>query len=54
MIQSKMYPMLVNEQAKLDQFLEDHLHKGYIISFKSPIASPVFFIKKKDGHLHMV
>jgi hypothetical protein len=53
-IQSKIYPMPVNEQEELDRFLEEHLRKGYIIPSKSPIASPVFFIKKKDGRLRLV
>jgi hypothetical protein len=51
MIRSKIYPMPVNEQDELDRFLEEHLRKGYIIPSKSPIASPIFFIKKKDGRL---
>src|SRR6266852_6362835 len=46
--------MSVNEQTELDQFLEDNLRKGYIVPSKSPIASPVFFIKKKDGRLQLV
>jgi hypothetical protein len=53
-IRSKVYPMPVNEQEELDQFLDDNLRKGYILPSKSPIASPVFFVKKKDGHLHLV
>jgi hypothetical protein len=53
-IQSKVYPMPVNEQEELDKFLEDNLRKGYIVPLKSLIASPVFFIKKKDGKLQLV
>lgn len=53
-IRSKIYPMPVNEQEELDRFLDEHLRKGYIIPSKSPIASPVFFIKKKDGRLRLV
>ena len=53
-IQSKIYPMPVNEQEELDHFLEDGLRKGYITPFKSPIASPVFFEKKKDSWLCLV
>ena len=45
----KVYPMPMNEQDKLDQFLEENVRKGYIVPSKSPIASPVFFVKKKDG-----
>ena len=46
--------MSVNEQAELDKFLEDQLRKGYIVPSKSPLSSPVFFIKKKDGGLRLV
>jgi hypothetical protein len=48
-IQSKIYLMLINEQDELDQFLKEHLHKGYITLSKLLIAPPIFFIKKKDG-----
>jgi hypothetical protein len=53
-IWSKIYPMPVNEQEELDRFLEDNWRKGYIVPSKSPIASPVFFVKKKDGRLRLV
>ena len=53
-IRSKVYPMPVNEQDELDRFLADHIRKGYIVPSKSPIASPVFFVKKKDGRLCLV
>jgi len=42
------------EQAELDAFLEKNLHTGRIWLSKSPIAAPVFFIKKKDGSLWLV
>jgi len=48
---SKVYPLSLLEQAELDAFLEENLHTGQIQPFKSPIAAPVFFIKKKDGSL---
>jgi Reverse transcriptase (RNA-dependent DNA polymerase) len=54
MIQSKIYLMPVIKQVELDRFLEEHLRKGYIVPSKSLIASPVFFIKKKDGQLRLV
>jgi hypothetical protein len=47
----KMYPMSVIEQEALDKFMEENLTKGYLRPSKSPMASPVFFIKKKDGSL---
>jgi hypothetical protein len=54
LLRSKVYPMPVNKQAELDWFLKENLKKGYIIPSKSPMLSPVFFIKKKDGKLHLI
>ena len=51
---SKMYLLSLLEQAKLDAFLEENLHTGQIRPLKSPMAAPVFFIKKKDSLLHLV
>ena len=42
------------EQKELDQFLKENLETGQIRPSKSPMASPVFFIKKKDGTLRLV
>lgn len=53
-LRSKVYPMPPNEQEELDRFLEENLRKGYIVPSKSPMASPVFFVKKKDGKLRLV
>ncbi|GLB45568.1 putative retrotransposable element tf2 155 kda protein type 1-like [Lyophyllum shimeji] len=50
----KVYPLAPNEQAELDAFLEENLRSGRIRPSKSPMASPVFFIKKKDGSLRLV
>ena len=47
----KIYPMNLKEQKQLDEFLEENLRTGRIRPSKSPMASPVFFIKKKDGSL---
>jgi hypothetical protein len=51
---SKIYPLSLGEQAELDKFIEEHLRTGRIRPSKSPIASPFFFIKKKDGTLRPV
>jgi len=51
---SKVYPLSPLEQTELDTFLEENLHTGRIRPSKSPIAAPVFFIKKKDGSLRLV
>ena len=47
----KVYPMSPVEQKELDDFLEENLLSGRIHPSKSPMASPVFFVKKKDGRL---
>ena len=51
---AKIYPMSPNKQGELDKFLDEQLGKGYIKLSKSPLASPVFFIKKKDGKLRLI
>ena len=47
----KIYPLSPTEQKELDVFLKENLETGWIQPSKSPILSPVFFIKKKDGFL---
>ena len=51
---SKNYPMPVNKSSAYHEFIDEHLAKGTIRPSQSPIASPVFFIKKKDGKLRLV
>jgi len=50
----KVYLLSLVEQKKLDFFLEENLHTGQICLSKSPMATPVFFIKKKDSSLQLV
>ncbi len=50
----KVYPLNRNEQAELDKFLDENLSSGRICPSKSPMASPFFFVKKKDGKLRPV
>ena len=47
----KVYPLSLPEQEKLDKFIDENLEKRYICPSKSPMASPCFFVKKKDGKL---
>ena len=47
----KVYPLAPMEQQELDQFPKENLETGWIHLSKSPMASLVFFIKKKDGAL---
>ena len=51
---SKVYPLSPVEQKELDSFLEENLCTRQIHPSKSPMAAPVFFIKKKDGSLRLV
>jgi len=51
---SKVYSLSPVEQKELDAFLEENLHTRQICPSKSPMAAPVFFIKKKDGSLQLV
>ncbi|ESK87696.1 reverse transcriptase-rnase h-integrase [Moniliophthora roreri MCA 2997] len=44
----KLYPLSPVEQVEQDKFLEENLWKGYIRKSKSPIASPFFFVAKKE------
>ncbi|HWN07996.1 MAG TPA: reverse transcriptase domain-containing protein [Pyrinomonadaceae bacterium] len=50
----KVYPLSVSEQKELDAFLKENVDSGRIRPSKSPMASPVFFVKKKDGKLRLV
>src|SRR5215472_4077424 len=51
---TKLYAISPSEQPELDRFLDENLQSGRIRPSKSPMASPVFFIKKKDGSLRLV
>ena len=46
--------MSATEQAALDAFLKEARERGIIHLSKSPMASPFFFVKKKDGTLRPV
>ena len=53
-IPGRVYALTQSKQKALQEFLMEHLKKGYIRPSKSPYASPFFFIKKKDGKLRPV
>ena len=50
----KVYPLNMQERVALDEFLDENLRTGRIRPSKSPMASPFFFVKKKDGSLRLV
>jgi hypothetical protein len=47
----KTYNLTPEEQMELDKFLKKNPDKGYIKPSQSPMASPFFFVKKKNGKL---
>ena len=53
-IDCKIYPLSSEEQEQLDKLLKENLKSGRIRPSKSPMASPFFFVKKKDGKLRLV
>jgi len=51
---ARVYPLSRNKKEKVQNFIDEHLKKGYIRPSKLPQTSPVFFIGKKDGRKCMV
>lgn len=47
----KVYPLSPVEDDYLKEWLDENLKKGYIRPSKSPMASPFFFVPKKDKSL---
>ncbi|ESK81144.1 hypothetical protein Moror_11267 [Moniliophthora roreri MCA 2997] len=45
----KIYSLSLKEWIKQDKFLDENLRKGYIRPSKSPMASPFFFVAKKEA-----
>jgi len=45
----KKYNLSPIEQQEMDKFIDENLAKGYIVPSQSPMASPFFFVSKKDG-----
>ena len=50
----KIYPLSKDEQVQLEEFLKENLETNQIRPSKSPMASPFFFVMKKDGKLRPV
>jgi len=45
----QLYGLSHDECAQLNAFLDENLCTGRIHVLNSPMASPFFFVKKKDG-----
>src|SRR6266478_3295744 len=52
-IHRPIYSLSPPELAALWEFLEEHTKSGFICPSKSPWGSPILFVKKKDGSLHL-
>jgi hypothetical protein len=50
----KVYLLSLDKQAELDSFITENVASGRICPSKSPMASPCFFIKKKDNTLQLI
>jgi len=44
-----IYKLTPEEDIAVKEFIKENLEKGYIRPSKSPMASPFFFVPKKDG-----
>jgi len=49
-----IYRLTPKEADALKEYISEHLKRGYIRPSKSPMASPFFFVDKKDGKLRLV
>ena len=49
-----IYRLTPKEDAALKEYIMEHLRKRYIRPSKSSMASPFFFVDKKDGKLRLV
>lgn len=48
---AKVYSLNPAEMETCKDFVKEHLTTGHIVPLKFPLASPFFFIQKKDGTL---
>ena len=49
----RMYSMSATELQEIRIWIEENLSKGFIRASSSSYASPILFVKKKDGLLHL-
>jgi hypothetical protein len=50
----KIYPLTLDEDEKMREYIRTELEKQFIRHSKSPICSPPFFVGKKDGRQRLV
>ena len=49
-----VFPLAEDELKELHGYLDEQLRKGFIEPSNSPLAAPVFYVKKKDGSKRLV
>ena len=49
-----IYNLSPLELKALREYIEENLASGFIQHSRSPCGAPIFFVKKKDGSLHLV
>ena len=49
----RMYSMSTTELQEIRKWIEENLSKGFIRASSSSCASPILFVKKKDGSLRL-
>ena len=47
----KVYPLSPKETELINEFINENIRKGYFCPSQSPMTSPFFFTRKKDGSL---
>ena len=47
----KSYSLSLYHEKVINNFIDENLRKGYIYKLASCMASPLFFVDKKDGSL---
>src|SRR5258708_17089179 len=52
-VHGPIYSLSPPELMALREFLKEHTRNGFICPSKSPWGSPILFVKKKDGSLHL-
>jgi len=48
-----MYSMSDSELKEVRKWIDENLSKSFIRASSSSTASPILFVKKKDGSLHL-
>src|SRR6266403_257280 len=49
----KIYPLSVDELKELHRYIKQNLNRGWIREVQTGRASPIMFVKKKDGKLRL-